>query len=325
MKAFKKMISKGTAQNSIDKRREAEIRTVSEDGCKPGLCIWAVDCSGSMSLPATFVNESGEQVTMTKIDQVNKAFPQVIGATRDVEDKNPGLRLKINVIEINSYSKALYPEFQPVGNRFSEIHFEAYGATNYHAALESVKTLLTPANLKDGRKGREGKLINTPIYLFFMSDGEPTDVNGTPLTPAEYTAMVDEFKAYLINIGCARNVIISCIAVGSDANIDFLRYLAGDNAESGDSSHVYYIDDCESIGDMMVFATCDTFKLSTTMDIPFPIDEDEDNEDLDEDEDDEDLDEDEDDNLFNDYDDEDDDEDDEDSDLTLDKLCDGLD
>ena len=330
MKSFNRFSSKGRAESLIDKRREAEIRTVNEN-CINAYSIWAIDCSGSMSWPTCYINEKGEEVSKRKIDQANEGMHKVIGAFRDIEDKTPLLRIKLNMVEINSYGKSVFPTFQPVTRHFDEMRFEAEGCTNFRATFETIKTLLHPKHLQDGRKDRAGKPTNRPVYIYFMSDGYPTDVNGIELTPEQYRADIDEFKADCRKMGYENNIIISCIAVG-DACIDMLRYLADGDEDLGENSRVFYVGDCESIPDGMVFATCSTFNYNT-LDIPLPEDDEDDEDDSDDDED------------YDDYVDDTDEDDeaeeedadaadedgkddeiitDEDSDITLDQLCDGL-
>lgn len=278
MSIFNRFSSRGTARGYGKNNSGLGMRVVNENR-KPFYIVYILDKSGSMSGIVTVINEAGEAVKFSKISQVNEGLKKLIKTLQDFEDNNPLYRVYIQIIELDSYGKAVFPEFQPISRGFEEINFDADGCTELRASLSTLKTFINPKYLKDERAGREGKGYNKAVSVILMSDGWPTDVNGVEQSGPAYRGVIDEFKQYLRDMDYERNVDLYSMAVGDDACEDMLRYFCDGDEDLGDRSRFYRVEECESIANALDFMTRATLAHHTTIQVPIDDEDDEDDED----------------------------------------------
>lgn len=259
-----KFASRGRARTELGTYKGVGARVVN-DNRKPVYMVLIADTSTSMSGASTVVQEDGEAVLVSKIEQLNDGIKRFVGTLKDLEANDPLCKANLQIIELNSYGKAVFPAFQPLSRNFEEVKFEASGCTELRASLATLKTFISSKYLRDDRPGREGKGYNSPIFVTLMSDGWPTDANGITQTREEYRAVIDEFKKELDEKGYGRHIVFVSIAVGDDACEDMLRYFCDGDGEESEQSHFYRVEESESIGDILVFATCDTWVRHTTV------------------------------------------------------------
>lgn len=318
MKMFNKFASKGVARDSMPGKTGGIGERVVVDNRKPIYLVLILDKSGSMGETSTVFNENGEPVTIPKIEQLNDGLKRVTKSLRAFERGNPLYRVYLQIIELDSYGKAVFPEFQPVSRGFEEIRFEADGCTELRASLNTLKTFISHKYLRDDRPEREGRGYNKAISVILMSDGWPTDSNGIEQKGPAYRNVIDDFNQYLIEMDYARNVDRYSIAVGDDACEDMLRYFSDGDEDLGENSRFYRVEACESIASALDFMTRASLAHHTTVPVDDGLDDDDDELDNDfdeevlDDEDDEDYDEDCDEDDDEDEEDEEDDEDEED-------------
>lgn len=248
------------------------------DTRKPIYLVLILDKSGSMAGVSTVYNEVGEAVQISKIDQLNDGVKRVIASLKKFEEGNPLYRLYLQIIELDSYGKAVFPEFQPIARGIEEIKFEADGCTELRASLNTLKKFINHQYLRDDRPGREGKGYNKAVSVILMSDGWPTDSNGIEQSGPAYRNVIDEFNSYLTAMDYARNVDKYSMAVGDDACEDMLRYFADGDENLGENSRFYRVEACESIASALDYLTRATLAHHTAA----PIADDLDVDDLDE-------------------------------------------
>lgn len=266
MKEVSKYVSRGTARGILEKHGSAGLRVVS-DTRKPIYLVLILDTSGSMAGTSTVLNEMGEAVQIRKIDQLNDGMKRVIESLRSFEATNPLYKLYLQIIELNSYGQALFPEYQPVSRGFEEIAFEASGCTELRASLNTLKTYLDPKYLRDERTDRNGKGYNKAVNVILMSDGWPTDCNGVEQSGPAYRNVIAEFDTFLRDNGLDRNVDRYSLAVGADACEDMLRYFCDGGEDLGDRSRFYRVEECESIAYVIDYLTRVTLGHRTTRNI----------------------------------------------------------
>lgn len=253
------------------------VRVV-EDNRKPIYIIYILDTSGSMSDDTVIVKtETGEEIRITKIEELNKGVAMVIDSLREFEDQNPLYKFYVQFIELNSYGRAVFPEFQSISRGFETFEFKAEGCTELRASLNTCKEFISDKHLKDTRVSREGKAYNKAVSIILMSDGQPTDCNGVEQTGPAYKNVIDEFDNYLEENGYARNVERWSIAVGADANVDMLGYFCDGNNANKENSRLRVIKDCKDIANALDLATRQTIAHHTTLQIFVNDDDDIDN------------------------------------------------
>ncbi len=275
MNTVNRFVSRGTARGSIEKNGGIGMRVVN-DHRKIIYVMFVFDKSSSMSGISTITNEEGEFVRTSKIAQLNDGWKRIIKTLKDFEDNNPLYRIRVQVICLDSYGQAVFPDFQPVSRGFEEITFEADGCTELRASLSTAKVFISPKYLKDDRPEREGKGYNSAISLILMSDGWPTDSNGIEQAGPAYRGVVDEFKQYLRTMDYERNVDLYSLAIGDDACEDMLRYFCDGDEDLGEHSRFYKVEECESIAAALDFMTRATLAHHTTMPISIADDDDDD-------------------------------------------------
>ena len=280
MNMFNRFASKGVARGSVPGKTGGIGERVVVDNRKPIYLVLILDKSGSMGGTSTVFNENGELVTISKIEQLNDGLKRVIKSLKDFERSNPLYRVYLQIIELDSYGKAEFPEFQPVSRGFEEIRFEADGCTELRASLNTLKTFISHKYLRDDRPEREGKGYNKAVSVILMSDGWPTDSNGIEQQGPAYRNVIDEFNKYLIDMDYARSVDKYSIAVGDDACEDMLRYFSDGDEDLGENSRFYRVEACESIASALDYMTRASLAHHTT--VPVADDFDDDDEDDDE-------------------------------------------
>lgn len=236
----KQSISKGTLKGHAVPK---------EDSRTPLCLLYGIDCSGSMGEETRIINENGESVFVPKIQQANEGFAMCAKSINRFAKENTRFLPKWQVIELNTYSKPVFPSFVTVHDHsLSESQFSAGGSTNIEAWINNVLQFLNKKHLGN---------YNRAVNIILLSDGVPTDIDGWALSPEAYKKIVDKFKAYLDEHDFSRNVEFYFIAVGDDAE-PFGRYFAGDD-------HFFKVEDCESIADKLDFVTRQTLADSTTV------------------------------------------------------------
>lgn len=243
------------------------VRVV-EDNRKPIYIIYILDTSGSMSDKTVIIKtETGEEVAITKIQELNKGIAVVIESLRKFENEHPLYKFYVQFIELNSYGRAVFPEFQPLSRGFESFEFEAGGCTELRASLNTCKEFISDKHLKDTRASREGKAYNKAVSIILMSDGQPTDCNGIEQTGPAYRNVIDEFDSYLEEKDYKRNVERYSIAVGADACKDMLKYFCDGDDTSEENSRFFYIKDCKDIVNALNLVTEHTIAHHTTLPI----------------------------------------------------------
>lgn len=276
MNMFNRFASKGVARGSTPGKTGGIGERVVIDNRKPIYLVLILDKSGSMGGTSTVFNENGEPVTIPKIEQLNDGLKRVTRSLKDFERGNPLYRVYLQIIELDSYGKAVFPEFQPVSRGFEEIRFEADGCTELRASLNTLKTFISHKYLRDGRPEREGRGYNKAVSVILMSDGWPTDSNGIEQKGPAYRNVIDEFNQYLIEMDYARNVDRYSIAVGDDACEDMLRYFSDGDEDLGENSRFYRVEACESIASALDYMTRASLAHHTTSPVADDIDDDDD-------------------------------------------------
>jgi len=238
-------------------RREAIFGTAKEergvcDNRKPLYLVLILDKSGSMKGVSTFYDENGDLVETTKIAQLNEGIKRVIRSLKDFESENPLYSVYLQMIRLDTYGEAVFPEFQPVSGDFEEICFEADGVTALQPSIRTLKEFISSDHLKEGWSERLYKGDNKVVSVILMSDGWPTDSDGNVQSQSEYRKVIDAFNRYLAENDYARNVEKYSVAVGSDAGEGMLRYFA-DGDENAEDSHFYRIEECASIASALDF------------------------------------------------------------------------
>ena len=284
MNMFNRFASKGVARGSTPGKTGGIGERVVIDNRKPIYLVLILDKSGSMGGTSTVFNENGEPVTIPKIEQLNDGLKRVTKSLKDFERGNPLYRVYLQIIELDSYGKAVFPEFQPVSRGFEEIRFEADGCTELRASLNTLKTFISHKYLRDDRPEREGRGYNKAVSVILMSDGWPTDSNGIEQKGPAYRNVIDEFNQYLIEMDYARNVDRYSIAVGDDACEDMLRYFSDGDEDLGENSRFYRVEACESIASALDYMTRASLAHHTTSPVANDFDDDDDDDDEDDDE-----------------------------------------
>lgn len=273
---FNRFASKGVATSSVPGKPGGIGARVVVDNRKPIYLVLILDKSGSMGGTSTVFNENGEPVTIPKIEQLNDGLKRVTKSLKDFERGNPLYRVYLQIIELDSYGKAVFPEFQPVSRGFEEIRFEADGCTELRASLNTLKTFISHKYLRDDRPEREGKGYNKAVSVILMSDGWPTDSNGIEQKGPAYRNVIDEFNQYLIEMDYSRNVDRYSIAVGDDACEDMLRYFSDGDEDLGENSRFYRVEACESIASALDYMTRASLAHHTTSPVADDFDDDDD-------------------------------------------------
>lgn len=250
--------------NALDSAAKSVV-----DTRKPLYIVQILDTSGSMDGSSTVVGDDGTAKQIKKIEQLNQGMKLVIKSLKEFEEASVMYKVYFQVIELNSYGTALFPEFVPVSKQLEEVKFEAEGCTCLGNSLSTLKTYIS-------QKYMPG--YNKALSVILMSDGWPTDVNGYVTDKKGYETVIDEFKSYLTEMDYARNVDLYSIAVGDDACEEMLKYFSGEE-------RFFLVGESESIADKLDFVTRQTLAHHTTQSTAIYDEDDIEDDDLDDEDD----------------------------------------
>ena len=230
-----------TRQGKETLRREVEVR-------KPIYFVFIVDTSGSMSEKICVVCvKGGAEEHVSKIEQLNEGLAKAIESLRSFEKSNSQFKVYFQIIELNSYGHAMFPEgFIPLSDREVVVDLNAGGATCLENSLNTLTKYLTPDYMPNCRRA---------VNVILMSDGEPTDVNGYALLPDRYGAIIKTFKDYLVEKQMRSNVDLYAIGVDGACK-DMLTLFA-------DEGKYYDVGSTESLANWIDRVTRVSFRISS--------------------------------------------------------------
>ena len=212
------------------------IREV-KDARKPVYFVFIVDTSFSMK--------------GNKIEELALGLENSLESLRQFEKNNVLYKVYYQIVELNSYGKALFPDFVPISMASEKFCFEASGVTCLENSLNTALLFLDPKHMPN---------CNRAVNLILMSDGYPTDVEGNVLDESVYQETIREFKRYLQMSRLRSNVDMSAIGIGEDACRDMLF-------EFADEGKFYMVEDCESLAQTIDFVTRKPLERLTTREV----------------------------------------------------------
>ncbi len=224
------------------------------DTRKPLYIIFVLDDSASMYETLTVRDGDGSTREVKKIDELNEGLAAALNSLRRFEATNVLYKIYYQIIELNSYGKALFPDFVPLSLQAEEVCFEARGVTCLENSLSTLKTFLDPKHMPG---------CNRAVNVILMSDGYPTDVEGYVVDEAVYRQEIDRFKEFLVARGLKPNVDLYSIGVGDDACEDMLKWFA-------DADKFYRVEDLESLASKLDFVTRKSLVRLTTRPVRSP-------------------------------------------------------
>ena len=217
------------------------------DTRKPLYVVFVLDTSSSM-YDFLSVNTEGETKQVRKIEELNQGLGDALNSLRRFEKSNVLYKVYYQIIELNSYGKALFPDFVPLSLQSEKICFEANGVTCLENSLTTLKTFLDPKHMPG---------CNRAVNVILMSDGYPTDVEGYVVDDDVYKKTICNFKNYLEERGLKPNVDLYSIGVGEDACKEMLSFFA-------DDGKYYVVEDLESLAQKLDFVTRKSLVRLTT-------------------------------------------------------------
>ncbi len=219
-----------------------------QDARKPLYLVFVTDTSSSMNGTRTVVSETGETRTIRKIDELNAGIGMALDSLRDFEAKNVMYKVYYQVIELNTYGKALFGDFVPLSAQTERVDFTANGVTCLENSLATLRTFLDPKHLPG---------CNRAVNVILMSDGQPTDVGGYAVPGVVYEKTIADFKEFLVEHRMERHVDCYSIGVGEDACEPMLRAFA-------DDGRYFPVRDMESLAQKLDMVTrCSIATVST--------------------------------------------------------------
>ena len=218
------------------------------DTRKPLYIVFVLDTSSSMYDYLTVNTEDGETRQARKIEELNEGLGDALNSLRRFENSNVLYKVYYQIIELNSYGKALFPDFVPLSLQSEKICFEANGVTCLENSVATLKTFLDPKHMPG---------CNRAVNVILMSDGYPTDVEGYVVDAAVYQKTIREFRHYLEDRGLKPNVDLYSIGVGEDACKEMLSFFA-------DEGKYYMVEDLESLAQKLDFVTRKSLVRLTT-------------------------------------------------------------
>ncbi len=219
-----------------------------KDTKKPLYIVFILDTSSSMQDYMSVSRGEGQAVQVRKIEELNQGLGEALDSLRKFEASNVFYKVYYQIIELNSYGKALFPDFVPLSLQSEKICFQACGVTCLENSLTTLKSFLDPKHMPG---------CNRAVNVILMSDGYPTDVEGYVQEEAVYKKTVSAFKGYLEERGLRPNVDLYAIGVGEDACEDMLRDFA-------DDGRYYVVEDMESLAYKLDFVTRKSLVRLTT-------------------------------------------------------------
>ncbi len=230
--------------HGMSRRPMREVR----DTRKPLYIIFILDDSASMYETHTIADNEGVTREVKKIDELNEGLAAALDSLRRFEATNVLYKIFYQIIELNSYGKALFPDFVPLSLQAEEVGFEARGVTCLENSISTLKTFLDPKHMPG---------CNRAVNVILMSDGYPTDVEGYVVEEAVYRREIDSFKKYLEDRKLKPNVDLYSIGVGDDACEDMLKWFA-------DPDKYYKVEALESLASKLDFVTRKSLVRLTT-------------------------------------------------------------
>ncbi len=209
--------------------------------------LWLVDTSSSMNDDISYSDEHGEMMQVRKIDELNCGIKLALTNICRFEETNVFYRFLYQIIELNSYGKALFPEFVPVSMQTEPIRFEANGVTCLENTIATLKSFLDPKYIPGCKHA---------VNVILVSDGRPTDTDGYELSHEEYMKIIHDFKKYLEKSGMRPNVDLYAIGIGSDACKEMLVAFA-------DEGNYYEVGAMESLAEKFNYVTRKTLVRMT--------------------------------------------------------------
>lgn len=219
----------------ISRRPMREVR----DTRKPLYMVFILDTSGSMDESVPVQGKDGETRAVKKIQELNEGLSDALNSMRRFEANNVLYKVYYQIIELNSYGKALFPDFVPLSVQSEEICFHAEGVTCLENSLATLKSFLDPKHMPG---------CNRAVNIILMSDGYPTDTEGYIVGADVYGKVIGGFKAYLDARGLRPNMDLYSIGVGKDACEDMLTTFA-------DKDKFYHVEQMESLAERLDFVT----------------------------------------------------------------------
>ena len=166
-------------------------------------------------LPIIFVIDTSGSMYGERIAKVNQAMLEMPRVLKDVSDNNPDAESQIGVLQFSTGSKWITPGLVSLEDYFWN-KLDAGGTTMFAEMLGELHTKLS-----------RSEYLNNPIgyckpVLIFMSDGEPTDVDGVWEQKLEWVKQNNKWFQHAIKIA---------IAIDDESDKDALAKLVG-NSES---------------------------------------------------------------------------------------------
>ncbi len=239
--------ARGTLKRTVT-REVADTR-------KPIYLVFILDTSGSMEELLTVRRSETKTEQISKIKELNRGFADALASMRKFEKENALYRVMYQIIELNSYGKAVYPTFQSAAQKVEEICFGAKGVTCLENSLSTLQDFLSPKYLPNCKRA---------VNVILMSDGMPTDMEGYVVREEVYQKTIADFKRFLEVKGLRPNVDLYSIGVGEDACEQMLRSFADEN-------RYYQVGDLESLAEKLDFVTRKSLVRHTTLQgLPYP-------------------------------------------------------
>ena len=219
----------------VSRRPMREVR----DMRKPLYMLFVLDTSSSMYENVSIGDKEGEIRQAKKIDDLNRGLETALNSLRKFEANNVLYKIYYQIIELNSYGKALFPDFVPLSVQSEEICFEAAGVTCLENSIATLKSFLHPKHMPG---------CNRAVNIILFSDGYPTDIEGYVVDEDVYEKSISDFKGYLSERGLKANVDLYSIGIGEDACESMLVKFA-------DAGKYYKVDILESLAEKLDFVT----------------------------------------------------------------------
>ena len=167
---------------SRNRKREAK------NAKRPLYIAFVLDTSSSMYDYVSVNTPEGNAKQVRKIEELNQGLGFALNSLRRFEAQNLFYKVYYQIIELNSYGKALFPDFVPLSLQSEKICFEANGVTCLENSLATLNKMLDPKHLPG---------CNRAVNVILMSDGYPTDVEGYVQDEAVYMKTIASFKKFL--------------------------------------------------------------------------------------------------------------------------------
>lgn len=216
------------------RRPNREVR----DGRKPAYTIFILDTSSSMNDYIEIAYE-GSTKRVRKIDELNQGLADSLRSLRSFETENVLYKLYFQIIQLDTYGKALFDNFMPLSRQSEKIVFEANGVTCLENSLATAKKFLNSEYLPG---------CNRAVNVILMSDGHPTDTDGNIVQESVYTKTIRDFKDELETRGIKGNVDLYAIGVGKDCDKKMLKTFA-------DEGRYYELAETASLRSLLSFVT----------------------------------------------------------------------